>query len=587
MIDSKVLNSHLFHPAMRIFLKGRFWGVVCALLGCSSLGCNRGTAPDPVKNSESQASKNATVVGEVQIDFADRTKDLGVQVVYDNGESSDVFSYIESIGGGVAVIDFDRDGWQDLFFPVGGTIHAEKGIHGLPNALWRNRQGLRFQDVSGVSQVQPTRFLTNGCTIGDFNEDGFSDILVVGYVGVQLWVNQGDGTFQELGTDSGLVDSLWGTSAGFGDLDNDGDLDLYVAHNTDWSWKKNPECLSKEGHRDVCPPAALGGIPDIAFINNGDGSFKAVTSEIGLLHDEGRGLAVMLADLDKDQKLDVYVANDTTANFLYHNVGGKLEETGIASGTAFDERGNPNGSMGIAIFDIDGNLQPDLWVTNYENETCALYKNDGRANFRCASTSTGIMAIGTLFVSFGTWAGDFDLDGDEDLVVSNGHVIRHPETSSVQQFPLFLRNNSKGKLIRQTFSNDNYFARKWRGRGVVTLDWDRDGDLDLAFSHVLEPAAILENRTKATGRPYVLELVGTTSNRDAIGSSLVFQTNKKKYLRQVVGGGSYLSQNPYEIHFGLPEGEELESVEITWPNGKAQTVRGLTPQAKNIIVQDP
>ncbi len=550
------------------------------------VGCTRASKSTDA-TTLSSVGDSASVASEPSIQFENVTSSLAISHQYRNGEDSNQFAYIESIGGGLAVFDFDRDGFQDLFFPGGGLVNTDHTLTPLPGTLWHNDHANRFTNVTHVSHIDVATTYSNGVSSGDLNNDGFPDLLVTGYSGLQFFVNQGDGTFVETAVSSGLTDSLWSTSAGLGDLNNDGGLDIYIAHNTDWSWANNPECKPSATTRDICPPAAFKGLPHEIYLNNNEGTFHPIGLEIGLKSD-GRGLAVILADLNYDSKLDIYVANDTTYNFLYINQGdAKFEEIGISSGTGLDERGNPNGSMGIAVLDFDGNLLPDLWVTNYENETCALYINDGQTNFRCVSSTTGIMALGTLFVGFGTVSGDFDLDGDEDIVIANGHVMRFPTGNSVEQFPLLLVNSGAGKLVRQKSEVSNYFGQKWRGRGVAAFDFDVDGDLDLAISHVNEPAVILENKTKAAGNWCIFELIGTHSNRDCVGSRVIFRTNKKSYLRNIVGGGSYLTQNPYLVHCGFPSDETLEQVEITWPDGNIQVIANPKINAKNTFLEPP
>jgi len=353
----------------------------------------------------------------------------------------------------------------------------------------------------------------------------------------------------------------------------------------DWSWENHPQCKSTAQVRDICPPAAFSGLQDVIFMNTGDGSFRRVTSEVGLI-EKGKGLGVVCADLNKDSRIDVYVANDTTNNFLYANEGNRqFKEMGVASGTALDERGISNGSMGIAVLDFDGDLNPDIWVCNYEDETFALYKNDGDLRFRHVTSSTGIAALGTLFVAFGTVAADFDNDGDEDLAVVNGHVLRFPPDNTVEQFPLFLTNSGRGKFSRQQFEPNNYFAKKWRGRGMVSLDFDRDGSLDLATSNVNQPAALLANRTPPQGNWCGLQLIGRRSNRDAIGAQIIFRTDAKSYLRLITGGGSYLSQSVYTVHCAFRPGEQLKQVEITWPSGTVETLNELGKNQYHRVVE--
>ena len=564
--------------------KGIFLFCVLHCFVCAP-GCKESSTTPPSSGSIANRNNVSRDI-ETEVMFADVTSEMHLEHQYRNGEEQDEFTYLEAMGGGLAVLDFDRDGWPDLFFPGGGNITKSKSLTPLPGTLWRNDFGKDFTNVSERSGSDIAKYYSQGASAGDINNDGFPDLLVTGYGGLQLFVNQGDGTFLELAASSGLEDANWSTSAAFGDFDNDGSLDLYVAHYVDWSWEKNPECKSSSvGVREICPPGAFKGLQDVIFMSKADGTFRSVTSEAGLVA-EGKGLGVVCADFNHDSKLDVYVANDAVNNFLYVNQGnGRFEEQGIASGTALDERGTSNGSMGVAVLDFDGDLRPDIWVCNYENETFALYKNDGNSNFRHVTSSTGITALGTLFVAFGTVAADFDCDGDVDIVVANGHVLRFPHGNSVEQFPLFLRNNGRGKLTRQQFEPSSYFGKKWRGRGVASFDFDRDGDLDLVFSNVNQPAAILENRTKAKGNWCSLELVGSQSNRDCIGARIVVRSDKKSYLRNVVGGGSYLSQNPYLVHFAFPIGEELQQAEITWPDGQVQVLTNLSVNAFNQVVE--
>jgi enediyne biosynthesis protein E4 len=552
------------------------------ILSIWTMGCNP-SSKTSIENTNRSSTTAKAKSADLSILYEDSTNALSIHHQYHNGEESNQFAYIESFGGGVAVLDYDRDGLPDLFFTGGGRIDADHSLTPLPGSLWKNEAAKRFSNVTEVARASFVGHYSIGVSSGDVNNDGFPDLLVTGYGGLQYFVNQGDGTFLESSLMAGLADKLWSTSAGFGDLNNDGTLDIYIAHNTDWSWDNHPQCKTLSGSRDLCAPSVFKGLPDQIYLNNNDGSFRPIGMNIEP-NSDGRGLAVMLVDLNQDSKLDIYVANDTTYNFVFINRGNEMfDEIGIDSGAGLDERGNPNGSMGIAVFDFDGNLQPDLWVTNYENETCALYLNDGNSNFRCATASTGIMSLGTLFVSFGTVAGDLDLDGDEDLVVANGHVMRFPNGNTTDQFPLLLVNAGDGKLVRQKADPSNYFGKKWRGRGVAAVDIDLDGDLDLAISHVNQDSVVLENKTKTNGQWCTLELVGTHSNRDSIGSRIVFKTNKKSYLRTVVGGGSYLSQNPYSVHFGFPESETLEQCEITWPDGAKQVIANPKVNCKTTI----
>lgn len=551
----------------------QFVGMGLMLGACFlSLGCeNDKKSPEP--SSPMQNASADVSAKPIQVRFADITKASSVDSTYHNGEEADQYSIVESLGGGVASIDYDLDGRFDLMFPSGGTIEFEKPLTGLPSKLYRN-QDSKFADVSAVSNVAGIGFYSHGVSSADVDADGFPDLLVTGYYGIQLLMNCGDGTFRDATEYAGFNPVTWSTSSGWGDFDNDGNVDLYVASYVDWSWANNPRCGGGgKDNRDVCTPQSFPGLTDSLYWSNGDGTFTRDKGKNGLVP-EGKGLGVIVFDVNYDSKPDIYVANDTTNNFLYLNLGERqFKEIGVISATAFDNMGVPNGSMGLAIFDYDNDLKSDLFVTNYERETFAVYRNDGKANFRHISERTGITALGKLLVGFGTTSGDFALTGREDLVVANGHVMRYPGNGNREQEPLFIQNRPGGKLVRVTFDPSEFFGQKVCSRGVIAPDLNRDGKLDLVFSNVNQTAVVLQNETETQGSWLALRLVGRQSNRDGIGTVVELETDKRKMTRQVIGGGSYLSQAPFQVHFGIPPGDRLEGVKITWPTGKADTLK--------------
>lgn len=551
---------------------GNILAAVLIGISLSSLGCTDKSNPTetPSKNSNNQSLAEPNAV--IKVDFADITKQSMLKSTYDNGEKSEQYSIAESLGGGVGSIDYDNDGRSDLFFPAGGQIELNQPLSGLPSKLFRNL-GQEFVDVSVFASVDLIPFYSHGVTSADVDNDGFSDILVTGYGGIQLLLNCGDGTFRDGTAFAKLAPIHWATSSGWGDFDADGNVDLYVTQYCNWSWSNNPKCSGGgKDKRDVCTPQSFSGIDDVLFWNNGDGTFTRDSGTAGLLA-EGKGLGVIVFDVNYDSKPDIYVANDTTNNFLYLNLGGrKFKESGVISATAFDNMGVPNGSMGLAVFDYDNDQKCDLFVTNYERETFAVYRNDGKANFRHVSERTGITALGRLFVGFGTTSGDFSLNGREDLVVANGHVMRYPNNGTREQEPLYIQNRADGKLVRGKFDPASFFAGKICGRGVIATDLNTDGKLDLVFSNVNEPAIVLRNETATNGNWISLNLVGVQSNRNAIGAKIELETTARILSRQVIGGGSYLSQGPYHVHFGIPAGESVKSCQVEWPSGLKQSV---------------
>ncbi len=415
------------------------------------LGCNRSSTPLPTPSPQYDAAVNH------ELRLVEVTEQSGVDFTFTSGHESGHHSILEWLGGGVAMLDYDQDGNTDLFFAGGGYFEKE-AILGRPPALFRNFGHWRFEDVTSTALGDATGFYSHGCEVGDYDNDGFADVLVTGFGGLQLFFNQGDGTFTEIARDTGLVDDSWSTSAAWGDLNGDGTLDLYIAHYLNWSFQNHPLCHDKRGKfQDACGPKHFDALPDTVYYSNGDGTFLDVTSTAGFVHD-GMGLGVVIADVDRDFDLDTYVANDTTENFLYLNNGdGQFEETALINGAAGDDSGAPNGSMGVDVGDFNGDGQFDLWVANYVEEPFALYRNMGGSLFQHVSRSTGINVLGGLYVGFGTGFADLDRDGDEDLVVANGHVFEHPATAPIHQLPLLLRNDD-GRYTVLKFSPNSFFA---------------------------------------------------------------------------------------------------------------------------------
>ena len=532
------------------------------------------------------AGSGATTSGGVLVQLTDATADSGVTWEYQNGKEAGVKSILESLGGGVGAIDYDRDGWLDLFYPGGGKYEGQK-ILGLPSGLFRNLGGWKFTNVSAAAGGGfPSPKYSHGVFAADWDNDGFDDLLVTGYGGVQLWKNQGDGTLVEVAADAGLTDKLWSSAAGWGDVDNDGDLDLYVTHYVNWSFENHPRCAGPApGSIDICPPKVFEPLPDTLYINQGDGTFVDGSKAAGLRAD-GKGLGVVLGDIDGDGDLDIYVANDTTDNFLYLNDGhGVFQEVAAFAGVATDDRGTPNGSMGVDLGDYNNDGRFDIWVANFEVESFALYRNDGNAQFLHVSQATGVTALNGLFVGFGTGFVDIDADGDEDIVVTNGHVILFPRSAPILQPPLLLMNDNGQRFRRLEMKEPAYWNTPHAGRGLALADLDNDHDLDMAFANNHESAAVLRNDTPVAGRQLQVRLIGTRSNRSSIGASLELETSAGKRFRMVKGGGSYLSQPDLRTVFGVPEGAEAKKLTIRWPSGGVTEVEHPQIGAELVVVE--
>lgn len=557
-----------------------------AVTGCWSDASSRNGNERETSASADKAVSNANPKSASQIRFLDQLTRGEIPAIYENGEEAGFTSILEAMGGGVAVLDYDLDSRDDLCFAGGGSFSAMQTISGRPPGLFRNFGHWRFEAVTEPANLQVKRHYTHGVIAADYDSDGFTDILFTGYGGLTLVRNQGDGTFQDVTQSSGLTDSFWSCSAGWGDVNGDGTLDLYVAHYVDWSFENDPRCSSPgTTGREVCPPRSFAALPDTLYFGNGDGTFRDASEWSGLRKD-GKGLGVLLCDLDSDGDLDIYVANDTVGNVLYENNGdGRFEDVSIISATAYNNLGNPDGSMGVDALDYNLDGRFDLWVTNYETEDCALYENLGQLLFRHVSRQTGISPIGGSHVSWGTCCFDIDCDGDEDIFVSNGHVSRFPLNSEVFQQPFLCENLQGQRFVAVDPQSCEYLRTPQMGRGAAVGDFDDDGRLDLAISHIHSTAAILKNDSNRANHWLELELTGVRSPRDAIGAIVRVTTPSGSCLRQWKGGGSYASTNTRRLHFGLGAATTIDAIEIRWPSGGRQVLKSVAADQRIRVIE--
>ncbi|GAB5442436.1 MAG: hypothetical protein Fues2KO_27850 [Fuerstiella sp.] len=542
--------------------------------GEGTAGRDRSPAEQSANNSSEDGEAAAPPA--TRIRFQEVTSESGVSFVYQNGEAAGHFAILESLGGGVGVIDFDRDGADDLFLPGGGTLDENVVPHGVPNGVFRNRGDWRFDDVSDVSGAMDCEMYSHGAACADFDNDGFADVVVTGYGGLQFHRNLGDGTFQEVAQRHGLIDDLWSSSAAWGDVNRDGILDLYVAHYVDWSPDHHPFCAGpEEGKREVCPPREFAPLPDTLFLGQPDGTFQRSSQVLG---ETGKGLGVVIADFNADQQADIYVTNDTVPNLLYENTGaGNLSDVSLISGTSLSDRGVPDGSMGVHVLDFDNNGHFDLWVANYERESSALYQGHPDLLFRHVSQRTGVTAVGAAYVGWGTVCFDADHDGDEDAFISNGHVIRYPRSAPLRQTPLVFENQDGSRFENVAEAAGDYTASPHMGRGAAFSDLDQDGDLDLIVNHTNEPVALLRNDS-TSGHFLQMQLIGRTSPRDAVTAVVTVSVGERTIRRQWIGGGSYASTLSGQLHFGLGHASNSDSntlpavtLTVDWPSGRQQT----------------
>jgi hypothetical protein len=525
----------------------------------------------------------ASPLGAGGIQFREVSKSWGIDFRHHNAASGQWYMP-ESVVGGVVVFDFDGDGDEDLFFVDAGPLPGYTG-EAPRSRLFRNDGNGRFTDWTERSGIKLAHY-GGGAAAGDVDGDGDPDLFVTGFGGVQLFRNDGDGTFTDVTKASGIADPYWSSSAAFADVDNDGDLDLVVVNYIDFSFTNNPLCGdAKRKLRGYCHPDSYHGQPVQLFRNQGNGTFEDASQAAGLAGIAGPGLALSFGDLDNDGWQDFYVANDNRPNFLLHNKGnGTFEDISVLSGTAMGEPGHPEAGMGVDMGDYDGDGLLDIVVTNYELETNGLYRNLGGGTFIDSRSPAGIAEPSLLFLAFGVAFADFDQDGDIDLVIADGNINPNAaeflEGSTYAQRNLVFENLGTGKLREDKATGmDGVHVH----RGLAVGDLDGDGDLDVALNNLNEPCEVYEN-AGAGGHWLQVGFAAPAGNRFAIGARLELEAaGLKKQIRDVKAGSSYASQNALAAHFGLGKAEKVDRLTVRRP-GKVQVFEGL-PGDRRIVVE--
>ena len=562
-------------------MPSRLCGLALLFLALFCAGCSKTPEKTPTQGSglatSPRPASEIVVLEDSDIRLSEITPDCGVQFVARTGQEDGRFTILESLGTGVAIIDIDQDQQLDVIATGGGTFDADGVPKGGTNGVFRQDSLLHFRDVSDESGLADESRYIHGVSTGDWNNDGFEDVLLTGYRAILLFKNNGDGTFENVSAESGFPQSLWSTSSAFLDVDNDGDLEFYIVNYVDWSPENNPEC-QVNGHRDVCPPGSFKAISDLLFMNDGDGTFRNVAQASGL-NEGGKGLAVISGDVDLDGDTDLYVANDTNANFLYVNDGrGNFTDNALVAGCALGPTMDAEGSMGVEFADFNRDQLPDIWVSNYENQSFAMYESRGPGVFQHVSAIRGITAVGRLFVGFGTGAFDADLDGDQDLFAANGHVMYGSQSQPAPQLPLVYE-NLNGTMFRNVASTTgDYGGRGHMGRGVAVGDLNNDGRADLTIAHSNELVSILQNTTHVDSGWVAVKLIGRRFNRSAIGASAIVDD----CVKLATGGGSYLSDSANHLIWAVPRDTKTVKLEVCWATG-VREVHEISPEELNIV----
>ena len=588
------------------------FALICALLLCTLVsaqddhlgmsghprsqdqgGAATGTPRSPVRDKQNRVITAGGFVDGAPVVFEDLTLQSRLNSFLHQSGTPEKKFILETLGSGVAILDYDNDGWPDIYLMNGGTFDSLKGKTSPPHAaLFHSNHDGTFTDVTAKAGVANDRW-GFGVAVGDFDNDGWPDIYVANFGKNRLYHNNHDGTFTDIGETAGVALGGWSTGATFGDYDGDGRLDLFVAGYVKFDPDNPPlpggpqmksNYCSYRGQTVMCGPRGLAGEQDHLFHNNGDGTFSDVSVKAGVSDPSlNYGLGTAFADIDNDGRIDLIVANDSTSRYLYRNRGdGTFEDVSYVSGFALNEEGRAQASMGIALGDYNNDGLLDLFVTDFSDDNFTLYRNDGNDSFTDVSFQAGIGESTIPFLGWGTVFLDYDNDGWLDLFMANGHT--YPEAdhydwgTTYKQRPLLFRNLHGSRFELVPAATSSGLADILSGRGVAYADLFNDGHVDLVINNIDSPPTLLRNVVKNGNHWLGLKLIGGPgSPRDAIGAK-VFVTARGMRIRQdVISGGSYDSSSDLRLHFGLGASTTVERLEIQWPSGKKEEFKIPAP----------
>jgi hypothetical protein len=520
--------------------------------------------------------------------LVDATAQSGIDFKHENSPTTRKY-LIETMGGGVALFDYDNDGWLDVLFTNGAPLADPMPADARPvksdrfsNRLYRNNRNGTFSDVTrsaGIAGIGTGYGM--GVAIGDYDNDGFEDVYITGYDANTLYHNDGHGHFQNVTARAGVAAGGWSVSAAFFDYDNDGWLDLIVTRYVEWSFARDVYCGEKRaGYREYCHPSAFAETSNVLYHNNHDGTFTDVSERTGIAAVKGRSLGVAIGDYDDDGWPDVYVANDAVPGMLLHNNHGQsFTDVALEAGVAVNGDGRAIAGMGVDFSDYNNDGRPDLFVTALSNETYSVYRNDGAGRFSFVTPESGMAEATASYAGWGTRWIDLDNDGWKDLFVAQGHVLDTIELTSDHlkylQPPLLLKNVA-GRFVRIMPEASEVLASRWAGRGAAFGDLDNDGDVDIVVATCGDRPHVLRNDGGNRGHWLSIATVGTRSNRDGLGAKIdvVGESGLEQHFA-VTTGSSYLSASDKRVHVGLGRDTVARTITVRWPSGAVQTLRDV------------
>ena len=512
--------------------------------------------------------------------YVDVGKSAGINFIHHNGAEGNRLLF-ETMGAGTAFFDYDNDNYLDLYIVSSANTSG--------NILMRNNGDGTFSDVTDAAGVGNTDFGMGVC-VADYDNDGFQDLYITNFGAANvLYQNRGNRRFTNQTQASKTGDESWGTSCAFADIDNDGDLDLYVVNYLNTDQVRRNKCGSATGTQTTyCHPDNFDGEADILYANNGDGTFTDITRLSGIYNNTGKGLGVTFGDYDNDGDADLFVANDSTANFLYRNNGdGSFMEVGVQAGFAYNGHGQAEAGMGIDLADFDNDGLLDVFLTNFDFETNTLYRNFGNGFFGDITAMAGLAADDHPYMGWSTGFVDFDNDGYKDVFITNGHI-----QDNIQQFTDATHYKQRDQLFRNRGDGRFSSVSNWAlvpentGRGATFGDYDNDGDVDIFIVNNNHTATLLRNDTGNSHHWLMLRTIGTRSNRDGIGARVELVAGNTRIVEEVRSGAGYLSGRDTRLHFGLGSHSYADRLTVKWPSGILQEMKNV-PSNQVLVITEP